>query len=192
MEGGTRFAAAFFSANGNVYAGHLAINPTGHDAVSNERMLSLCGDVHACSPYRWLYKNVFKRVRRIMGKNSFPVNLKEKDFMPLGERLREERKRLNLTQPEFASIAGTSKQTLFSWETGKTSPDAQQMAALAAAGVDVLYVLTGNRSPASLGLSEREAKLLDNYRALAEEDRAAIQRWSHALAESFGTLKKNA
>ncbi len=43
-----------------------------------------------------------------------------------------------------------------------------------------------------LALTERESKLLNNYRALAEEDRAAIQRWSHALAESIGPLKKNA
>lgn len=66
--------------------------------------------------------------------------------MPIGARLREERERLGLSQPKFAAIAGTTKQTLFSWETGKTAPDGFQMALFADAGVDVLYVLTGRRA----------------------------------------------
>lgn len=65
--------------------------------------------------------------------------------MSIGERLREERDRLGHSQPKFAAIAETTKQTLFSWETGKTAPDGNQLAAFAAAGVDVLYVLTGDR-----------------------------------------------
>lgn len=60
-----------------------------------------------------------------------------------GTRLRDERKRLRLNQTELASVAGATKQTLFSWEAGKTAPDALQLAALAAAGVDVMYVITG-------------------------------------------------
>lgn len=63
--------------------------------------------------------------------------------MPIGDWLRDERKRLGLSQPAFAALAGTTKQTLFSWETGKTAPDAFQLAAFAAAGADVLYILTG-------------------------------------------------
>ena len=66
--------------------------------------------------------------------------------MPIGKRLREERERLGLSQPAFAAVAGTTKQTLFSWETGKTAPDGFQLAALATTGADVLYILTGQRS----------------------------------------------
>ena len=86
--------------------------------------------------------------------------------MTLGDRLREERKRMGLNQPEFAALANTTKQTLFSWENGKTAPDGFQMAALAAAGADVLYVLTGSRSqPISEveTLSPRQRALLKNY-----------------------------
>jgi transcriptional regulator with XRE-family HTH domain len=70
------------------------------------------------------------------------VNRFGKIFMTIGNRLREERKRLGMSQPVFAEIASTTKQTLFSWESGKTAPDCFQLAAFASAGVDVLYVLT--------------------------------------------------
>lgn len=87
--------------------------------------------------------------------------------MGLGERLREERERLGLSQPNFAAIAGTTKQTLFSWESGKTAPDGFLLGAYASAGVDVLYVITGQRSRAVAEvdlLPADERVLVDNYR----------------------------
>ena len=64
----------------------------------------------------------------------------------IGTRLKEERERLDLTQPAFALIAGASKRTLVDWEQGKTSPNAVQLSALSAAGVDIQYVVTGIRA----------------------------------------------
>lgn len=84
--------------------------------------------------------------------------------MSIGERLREERERMGLSQPKFAAIAGTTKQTLFSWESGKTAPDGFQLEALAAGNVDVLYVLTGQRQEALPAADPSEQLLLDNYR----------------------------
>jgi transcriptional regulator with XRE-family HTH domain len=86
--------------------------------------------------------------------------LNRKIFMPIGERLREERARLGMNQPQFAAIAGTTKQTLFSWESGKTAPDAGQIAALAHGGVDVLYVITGER-----GINSQTRALIDAKQA---------------------------
>lgn len=83
--------------------------------------------------------------------------------MSLGERLREERERLGLSQPKFAALADTTKQTLFSWEVGKTAPDGFQLAAIAAAGADIQYIVTGERSDMALTPDERE--LLALYRA---------------------------
>jgi len=65
----------------------------------------------------------------------------------LGARLKEERERLGLTQPAFAELAGAKKRTLIDWEGGVSSPTAVQLAALATHGVDVLYILTGQRNP---------------------------------------------
>jgi len=65
----------------------------------------------------------------------------------IGVRLKEERERLCLTQPDFAQAAGAGKRTLIEWEKGTTSPNAVQLSALEEIGVDVYYVLTGKRPP---------------------------------------------
>ena len=101
-----------------------------------------------------------------MGKKSFPRNAFGKIFMTIGERLREERERLGMSQPALAAIAKTTKQTLFSWETGKTAPDGFQLAALNAVGIDVLFVVTGQRSqviPPQAALPREQQALLNSY-----------------------------
>lgn len=106
--------------------------------------------------------------------------------MTIGDRLREERTRLGLSQPKFAAVAGTTKQTLFSWESGKTAPDAFQLAQLAEIGMDALYVVTGKHaggvSPAP-ALRDGEATLLEGYRALNAQGKAGVM----ALIAGMGT-----
>lgn len=103
----------------------------------------------------------------------------------LGERLKEERERLGLNQADFGTIGGVNRNSQANYEKGERSPDASYMAAVAAIGVDVLYVITGARTPSrEEGLSEREKAVLDNYRALPEGDQAAVQRLTDALAQS--------
>ena len=96
--------------------------------------------------------------------------------MTVGKRLREERERLGLSQPAFAAVAGTTKQTLFSWETGKTAPDGFQLAAFATSGADVLYILTGERAggvkPAPT-LTAEEETMLGYFRDASKEVRRA-------------------
>lgn len=70
----------------------------------------------------------------------------------IGDRLREERERLKMTQPVFAEAAGARKRTLIDWEKGASSPTAVQLSALSTIGVDVTYVVTGSRAvPESAG-----------------------------------------
>ena len=95
----------------------------------------------------------------------------------IGIRLKEERERLGITQPVFAEAAGAKKRTLIDWEKGISSPTAVQLSALSEIGVDVMYVLTGQRvAPVQPALSRREAALVDNYRHCAQEDQQAIDR----------------
>ncbi|WP_039917606.1 helix-turn-helix domain-containing protein [Cellvibrio mixtus] len=102
--------------------------------------------------------------------------------MNIGDRLRKERERLGLNQPEFGAIAGVSKTTQFNYEKGDRSPDAEYLAAIAGAGVDVLYVLTGTRStPDAESLSPRAAALLNNFENMADEDKRAIERLADAV-----------
>ena len=102
--------------------------------------------------------------------------------MPIGKRLREERERLGLSQPAFAAVAGTTKQTLFSWETGKTAPDGFQLEALATAGADVLYILTGQRSSAQPAHDAAEQVLLDSYRRCSSQARQNLIQTAALLA----------
>ena len=115
--------------------------------------------------------------------------------MPIGKRLREERERLGLSQPAFAAVAGTTKQTLFSWETGKTAPDGFQLAALATTGADVLYILTGQRTggasapPPPRAVSEGDRILLDNFHAAPAQVQAGVKTALGAFASAGGTRR---
>lgn len=104
----------------------------------------------------------------------------------IGSRLKEERQRLGLSQTRIGEIGAVGKTTQINYEKDARSPDAAYLAAIATAGVDVLYVLTGQRTPEpEAALEVREKAVLDNYRALPEEDKAAVQRLTDALKESI-------
>ncbi|HEF4757266.1 helix-turn-helix family protein [Burkholderia multivorans] len=94
--------------------------------------------------------------------------------MSIGARLKEERLRIGLSQAEIAALGGLSNKTQLSYESDARSPDANYLAALARVGVDVLYVITGERSVQST-LPSDEADMLDSFRQLNELGRAAIQ-----------------
>lgn len=111
--------------------------------------------------------------------------------MPIGARLREERERLGLSQPAFAALVGTTKQTLFSWEKGKTAPDGFQLAALVNAGVDVMYVLTGHRTqctPPTISAADRA--LLNDFHAAPVQVQTGVKTTLSAFATPCGAIKK--
>lgn len=80
----------------------------------------------------------------------------------IGDRLKEERERLGLTQPVLAAQAGTKKGTVINWEKGASSPTAVQLQALTSLGLDVLFVVTGERS--ALAMTEDEQELVGLFR----------------------------
>lgn len=67
--------------------------------------------------------------------------------MSVGNRLKDERLRLKRSQTEFATLAGVKKGTQINWEKGTSSPTADALVAYSQVGADVLYILTGKRSP---------------------------------------------
>lgn len=87
----------------------------------------------------------------------------------IGERLKEVREALKLSQTEFAQIAekagvpGATRQSQAKYEKGQAAPSAAYLAAIAAAGVDVLYILKGQHA----GVAATPAPLLDT-RVLAD------------------------
>jgi transcriptional regulator with XRE-family HTH domain len=87
--------------------------------------------------------------------------------MSIGERLKEERERLTLSQTNFADMAGIHRKSQANYETNERSPDAAYLATIASAGVDVLYVLTGMRNENVAG-TRTEMAYLRNCRALSK------------------------
>ncbi len=96
--------------------------------------------------------------------------------MGIGARLREERGRLGMSQEAFGARAGVRKQAQLLYEKDERSPDAAYLAAIAAAGADVLYVLTGQYAggvkPAP-ALTSEEATMLEYFRAAPSAVRRA-------------------
>ena len=69
----------------------------------------------------------------------------------IGERLRDERVRLGLSQGELGTAAGVTKNTQLLYESDKRSPKADYLSALHEIGVNTHFVLTGSRSITSSG-----------------------------------------
>jgi len=108
-------------------------------------------------------------------------------LLNIGERLKEERVRLGYNQGDFAAIAGVAKTSQFNYEKGERSPDAAYLAAVAEKGVDVLYVVTGRRTPeASSSFNGDEIALVEHYRQLPEGDRQHTHKMVSALAAMAG------
>lgn len=63
--------------------------------------------------------------------------------MSIGERLKSERERLGYAQPAFAALADTTKKSQIDYEKDLTQPKAGYLAAIAGAGADVQYIVTG-------------------------------------------------
>ena len=113
--------------------------------------------------------------------------------MDIGTRLREERERLGMTQEGFGQAGGVLKRALIRYEKGERMPDATFLAAIAAAGADVLYILTGQRSGAAAAapvaaepaaqLSRRALAVAQNYEATSEEGKKIIEAAAFAAAK---------
>lgn len=91
----------------------------------------------------------------------------------IAERLREERFRIEPHQGRFASRIGLTQGKLSSLETGAREAKAEDLAAAAAAGVDVHYVLTGARV-AGEALGSDATELVNIYRSLPANLKEAV------------------
>lgn len=81
-------------------------------------------------------------------------------------RLREERERIGFSQLDAESLFGISRVTWGKYERGETTPGADVLTALVAAGADVYYILTSHRMP--LGVAQSSAPHSPADRAAAE------------------------
>lgn len=111
----------------------------------------------------------------------------------MGSRLREERERLSLNQEEMAEKVNVRREMWSKYERGHAVPSGDTLMRAAYAGVDVRYVLTGEREfTSSPVLSVQEERLIYNYRSADDEGKKAAHRVLDALAKSTPDGKKSA
>lgn len=101
----------------------------------------------------------------------------------IGRRLQEERQRLGFVQAEFAEKVGLAKRTLAGYEGGQGDIGATALAAASDIGVDILYVVTGRRTPAdAAAVTGDRLKMLETYDKISPPDKASVLRLAEALA----------
>ncbi|ONN66722.1 transcriptional regulator [Herbaspirillum sp. VT-16-41] len=93
-------------------------------------------------------------------------------MMEFNERLKLERKRLGLSQEKFAALGGVTRDTQMNYENGSRKPDSAYLTAMAVAGIDVLFLLTGESSNAPL--TKDESDLLEGFRSLDIRGKAGV------------------
>lgn len=78
-----------------------------------------------------------------------------------------------MNQSDFAALAGTTKKTQITYEKG-VMPDAGYLAAIAASGADITYIVTGERHAQDTdALSSDERELIALFRAAGLTGKAA-------------------
>lgn len=94
----------------------------------------------------------------------------------MASRLREERERLGLKQAQMAELGSVPTRTYQDWEREISTVSVEFLMAASAHNLDVLYVVTGRRTPQVPGvLSEEETDLLSSYAQADDSGRAALQ-----------------
>lgn len=92
--------------------------------------------------------------------------------MDVGGRLKAECSKLQITQKAIAAACGVSPRAQQQFEAGTHIPGGAYLIAAAALGVDIQYVLTGQRA---LPLRQDEIVLLAKYRALPPDEQRKAQ-----------------
>ena len=105
----------------------------------------------------------------------------------IGSRLAAERKRLKLSQTDFVKLVhdagakGATRQSQSKYEKGERMPDAGYFSAIASAGVDINFVLTGRDAEAELKrIAARDAKIENDLAFYS----SALKKAQHAIKES--------
>jgi transcriptional regulator with XRE-family HTH domain len=106
-------------------------------------------------------------------------------------RLREARTALGMTVEEFGAAGGVTKQAQINYEKGVRHPDTQYLTALAQSGVDVAYILLGDRK-LQVQVGADELPVLDAYRhgrpELQEAARKLLLNENPALQKALVTV----
>jgi transcriptional regulator with XRE-family HTH domain len=104
-------------------------------------------------------------------------------FVSIGNRLKEERNRLGISQDGFAQTAGIQRRAQVRYEQDERVPDGTYFAAIAEAGVDVQYVITGKRQGQGIGESAVHRAVLDAVDLLSLEKKVDADQLARAVVK---------
>ncbi|MGC6371877.1 helix-turn-helix domain-containing protein [Pseudomonas sp. K2I15] len=94
--------------------------------------------------------------------------------MNIGARLKAERVRLGYSQAALGKVGGVETNAQGRYENGVRFPRADYLALIAAAGIDVLFVITGKRSKNDNADSAKAAEALDSATECLEKAKELI------------------
>lgn len=86
-----------------------------------------------------------------------------------GERLKNERKRLGLSQEAFAQVGGVQRLAQIQYENENTAPTTRYLNLIAVAGADLSYLLLGSDSNAVTVTTERMQVIEENTFQIIEK-----------------------
>lgn len=102
--------------------------------------------------------------------------MRENIRLSLGARLREERERLGLSQLAFGELGDVPLRTEQDWERGVSAVKSDFLTVVAQHGVDVLYVITGERLSSKLTLDPIQSAVLGSLaRCSPQRQMEAVQ-----------------
>jgi len=105
----------------------------------------------------------------------------------MGARLKEERKRLGLSQHELGAIGKIEANAQGMYERGARFPNATYLSSIANAGVDILYVVTGvKKVRAADSISDMQTKVLHELDGLPKGVQDDIKQLITTLFEEDG------
>lgn len=111
-----------------------------------------------------------------------------------GQRLKEERKRLELSQTELAQVGGVGRLAQSQYESEVTAPTTRYLSAIGAAGIDLTYLVLGVKLEAGSLTSEQldrvERKAFEWVEVYAEAQAdgrlsAETRRFMYQIFRSF-------
>ena len=96
----------------------------------------------------------------------------------IGERLAQERRRLNYTELQIAQLLGVQLEVYLQYESGEDDPGIFSMQRLYSIGFDVMFIITGS-------------ELLNRFRELSLRGKTSVFMTLDALERLAPNLKEN-
>lgn len=121
-----------------------------------------------------------------MSSEPTPVRDDEDEWRALGERLRESREYLGLSQQEVADLLGLSRPAITHMEAGKRKVSTLELRELARLYRRPFEWLVGEASDRNVADDELTQALYRTTRELSDRDRAQLLRFAEFLSDAGG------